>query len=47
MSRARACAIGVVTGARFGLLIGLLVGLFTFGSTWLGLLVGGLLIGAL
>jgi hypothetical protein len=47
MSQARACAIDAVTGARFGLRIGLLVGLLTFGSTWLALLVGGLLIGAL
>jgi hypothetical protein len=34
-------------GAWFGLFIGLLVGLFTFGPAWLGLIFGGLLIGAL
>jgi hypothetical protein len=30
----------------FGLFIGLLVGLFTTGPVWLGLILGGLLIGA-
>jgi hypothetical protein len=43
----RAAAAGAAVGAWFGVLIGLLVGLFTFGPAWLGLIVGGLLIGAL
>lgn len=47
MTLARASAAGAVTGAWFGLLTGLLVGLFTFGPAWLGLIFGGLLIGAL
>lgn len=34
------------TGAWIGLFIGLLVGLFTPGPAWLGLMLGGLLIGA-
>jgi MFS family permease len=42
MTKARAAA----TGAWFGLFIGLLVGLFTTGPEWLGLVRGGLLIGA-
>ena len=37
---------GAATGAWFGLFIGLLVGLFTTGPEWLGLVLGGLLIGA-
>ena len=37
---------GAGSGAWFGLFIGLLVGLFTTGPEWVGLVVGGLLIGA-
>ncbi len=37
---------GAAAGAWFGLFIGLLVGLFTSGPEWLGLVLGGLLIGA-
>lgn len=47
MTNARAAAAGAGTGAWFGLFIGLLVGLFTPGPAWLGLILGGLLIGAL
>jgi hypothetical protein len=47
MTYARASATGAVTRAWFGFLIGLLVGLFTFGPAWLGLIFGGVLIGAL
>jgi hypothetical protein len=47
MTDGRAAATGAATGAWFGLLIGLLVGLFTFGPAWFGLILGGLLIGAL
>jgi hypothetical protein len=46
LTKARAAAAGAVTGAWFGLFIGLLVGLFTAGPAWIGLIFGGLLIGA-
>jgi hypothetical protein len=46
LTKARAAAAGAATGAWFGLFIGLLVGLFTTGPTWIGLILGGLLIGA-
>lgn len=46
MTTARAVAGGAGTGAWAGLFIGLLVGLFTVGPAWLGLIVGGLVIGA-
>jgi len=42
----RAALAGAGSGAWFGLFIGLLVGLFTTGPEWLGLVLGGLLIGA-
>lgn len=42
----RAAAAGAGSGAWFGLFIGLLVGLFTTGPAWLGLMLGGLVIGA-
>jgi len=46
LTTARAAGAGALTGAWFGLFIGLLVGLFTTGSEWFGLVLGGLLIGA-
>jgi hypothetical protein len=46
MTTGRAAAAGAATGAWFGLFIGLLVGLFTTGPEWIGLVLGGLLIGA-
>jgi hypothetical protein len=46
LTKARAAAAGAASGAWFGLFIGLLVGLFTRGPTWFGLIIGGLLIGA-
>jgi len=46
LTKGRAAAAGAASGAWFGLFIGLLVGLFTRGPTWLGLILGGLLIGA-
>jgi hypothetical protein len=46
LTNARAAGAGAATGAWFGLFIGLLVGLFTAGPAWIGLIVGGLLIGA-
>jgi uncharacterized membrane protein len=46
LTTGRAAATGAASGAWFGLFIGLLVGLFTSGPEWLGLVLGGLLIGA-
>ena len=46
LTKARAAGTGAASGAWFGLFIGLLVGLFTTGPEWLGLVLGGLLIGA-
>jgi hypothetical protein len=46
LTTARAAGAGAASGAWFGLFIGLLVGLFTTGPEWLGLVLGGLLIGA-
>lgn len=45
MTIPRAMLLGAGAGAWWGLLIGLLVGLFTTGPDWLGLLLGGVLIG--
>ena len=46
LTTARATAAGAASGAWFVLFIGLLVGLFTRGPVWIGLIIGGLLIGA-
>lgn len=46
LTKRRAAAAGAASGAWFGLFIGLLIGLFTTGPAWLGLILGGLLIGA-
>lgn len=46
LTNVRAAAAGAASGAWFGLFIGLLVGLFTSGPEWIGLMIGGLLIGA-
>jgi hypothetical protein len=46
LTKSGAAAAGAASGAWFGLFIGLLVGLFTSGPVWLGLIVGGLAIGA-
>lgn len=46
MSWSRAVASGAASGAWIGLFIGLLVGLFSSGAVWLGLIIGGLFIGA-
>jgi MFS family permease len=46
LTTGRAAMAGAASGAWFGLFIGLLVGLFTSGPEWLGLVLGGLLIGA-
>lgn len=47
MSTGRAVASYAGTGAWFGLFIGLLVGFFTAGPDFIGLIVGGIVIGAL
>lgn len=47
LTKGRAAAAGAAGGAWFGLFIGLLVGLFTTGPTWIGLILGGLVFGAL
>jgi hypothetical protein len=46
LTSGRAAAAGAASGAWFGLFIGLLVGWFTTGPAWLGLILGGVLIGA-
>jgi hypothetical protein len=46
LTNVRAAMAGAASGAWFGLFIGLLVGLFTSGPEWIGLMLGGLLIGA-
>ena len=46
LTTGRAALAGAASGAWFGLFIGLLVGLFTRGPEWIGLMIGGLLIGA-
>lgn len=47
LTKARAAGAGAATGAWFGLFIGLLVGLFSSGPSWFGLVLGGVVIGAL
>jgi uncharacterized membrane protein len=46
LTKARAAGMGAAAGAWWGLFVGLLAGLFTTGPEWLGLILGGLLIGA-
>jgi hypothetical protein len=46
LTTGRAALAGASTGAWWGLFIGLLVGLFTTGPEWVGLVLGGLAIGA-
>ena len=46
LTSGRAALAGAGTGALWGLFIGMLVGLFTTDSEWLGLVSGGLIIGA-
>ena len=47
LTTGRAAMYGAGAGAWWGLFFGLLVGLFTTGPEWLGLVLGGLLIGAI
>lgn len=46
MTRARAALTGAASGAWFGVLVGLLFGLFTAGAAWIWLLLISLVIGA-
>ncbi len=46
LTSGRAAMYGAGIGAWWGLFFGLLVGLFTTGPEWVGLVIGGLLIGA-
>lgn len=46
LTKGKAAGAGAASGAWFGLFIGVLIGLFTAGPAWLGLILGGLLIGA-
>jgi hypothetical protein len=46
LTKGRAATAGAASGMWFGLMIGLVVGLFTTGPAWLGLILGGLVIGA-
>jgi uncharacterized protein YqgC (DUF456 family) len=46
LTNTRAAGAGAVSGAWFGLFVGLLVGIFSSGPAWLGLVLGGLVIGA-
>jgi hypothetical protein len=45
MTMGRAALTGAAAGAWFGLFIGLLVGLFSSGPSWIGLMIGGLVLG--
>jgi hypothetical protein len=47
LTSGRATTAGAASGAWFGLFFGLLVGLFSTGPTWVGLILGGVFIGAL
>jgi hypothetical protein len=47
LTTGRAALAGAGSGAWLGLFVGLLVGLFTTGAAWAGLVLGGLLIGAI
>lgn len=47
MTKARATLMGAATGAWFGLLIGVFIGIFAIGPVWLGLALGGIVIGAI
>jgi hypothetical protein len=46
LTKRRAAGAGAASGAWFGLFIALIIGLFTTGPAWLGLILAGLLIGA-
>jgi hypothetical protein len=47
LTKGRAATAGMASGAWFGLMIGLVIGLFTTGANWLGVVLGGIVIGAI
>ena len=47
LTKGRAATAGLASGAWFGLMIGLVIGLFTTGANWLGVVLGGIVIGAI
>ena len=47
LTKGRAATAGMASGAWFGLMIGLVIGLFTSGANWLGVVLGGIVIGAI
>ena len=46
LTKGRAAAAGAASGAWFGLFIGLLIGMFSDGDSWIGVVLTGVLIGA-
>src|SRR3954451_12983539 len=46
LTKGRAATAGLASGAWFGLMVGLVIGLFTTGAGWLGVVLGGIVIGA-
>ena len=46
LTKGRAATAGMASGAWFGLMIGLVIGFFTTGANWLGVVFGGIVIGA-
>ena len=46
LTKGRAATAGLASGAWFGLMIGLVIGLFTTGANWFGVVLGGVAIGA-
>jgi hypothetical protein len=47
LTKGGAATAGMASGAWFGLMIGLVIGLFTTGANWLGVVLGGIVIGAI
>ena len=46
LTKGRAATAGMASGAWFGLMIGLVIGLFTTNANWFGVVLGGIVIGA-
>lgn len=46
LTKGGAAMAGLASGAWFGLMIGLVIGLFTTGTNWFGVVLGGIAIGA-
>jgi len=46
LTKGRAATAGLASGAWFGLMIGLVIGLFTTDANWIGVVLGGIVIGA-